>query len=231
MSFDNPTLSDMKGVQNIRGNMGNHGGRMIEIRFHGRGGQGAVIGGKILAQAVFTEGKFVQAFPTFGVERRGAPVMAFVRADDERINLRSQIYTPDHLIILDPTLLNNEATFNGFRGKGWILINSPKAPEEFKDIPHLAGLQIATVDAGSIAIQNRLGSPMSPIVNTAILGAFCRVTEICSIDAILGAIEKGVPVKPEQNAKAAREAFDSVLFTKQATEKPENEPTDSKDTL
>ena len=204
-----------------------HGGLMIEIRFHGRGGQGAVIGGKILAQAIFTEGKFVQAFPTFGVERRGAPVMAFVRADDGRINLRSQIYTPDHLIILDPTLLNNAATFNGFKGDGWILINTAKNPDDFKDIPHLTGHRIATVDAGNIAINNRLGSPMSPIVNTAILGAFCRITKICSIDAIISAITKGVPVKPEQNAKAAREAFDSVIFVKET----DGKPSDSKDDL
>jgi len=153
--------------------------------------------------------------------------MAFVRTDDERIDLRSQIYTPDHLIILDPTLLANSATFDGFRGDGWILINTDRSPDEFKNIPQLAGFQIATVNAGEIAIKNRLGSPMSPIVNTAILGAFCRVTKICSIDSILDAIKKSAPIKPEQNAKAAQQAFDSVTFTPDI----ENETSDSKDDL
>lgn len=185
---------------------------MIEIRFHGRGGQGAVIGGKILAVAIFSEGKFVQAFPTFGVERRGAPVAAFVRVDDERIDLRSQIYNPDHLIILDPTLLNDPSTFQGFKKDGWILINTKADLEKISKFPKLADVKIAAVDASGIASRNHLGSPSSPIVNTAILGAFCRITGICSIDSICGAIKNGVPTKPEANIKAAREAYDEVKF-------------------
>jgi 2-oxoisovalerate ferredoxin oxidoreductase gamma subunit len=185
---------------------------MIEIRFHGRGGQGAVIGSKILAQAIFSEGKFVQAFPSFGVERRGAPVEAFVRVDDKRIDLRSQIYAPDHLVILDPTLLNNKGTFDGFKGHGWILVNTGHSPEELGEVLELKGVRLATVDASAIAVRNRLGSPLSPIVNTAIVGAFCRITEICFIDSILAAIEKGVPIKPDLNAKAAQEAYEEVRF-------------------
>jgi 2-oxoisovalerate ferredoxin oxidoreductase gamma subunit len=185
---------------------------MIEIRFHGRGGQGAVIGSKILAQAIFSEGKFVQAFPSFGVERRGAPVEAFVRVDDKRIDLRSQIYTPDHLVILDPTLLNNKETFDGFKGHGWILTNTSHSPEELAQVLDLTGLNLATVDASAIAVSNKLGSPLSPIVNTAIVGAFCRITEICHIDSILAAIKGAVPIKPELNAKAAQEAYEEVRF-------------------
>lgn len=185
---------------------------MIEIRFHGRGGQGAVIGGKILATAVFSEGRFVQAFPSFGVERRGAPVMAFVRIDDKRIDLRSQIYHPNHLIILDPTLIKNHATFDGFKGEGWVLINTKRAPEDLAGAPRLSGMRVATVDAGGIAVRNRLGQALSPIVNTAILGAFCRITGICSIDSICDAIMKGMPIKPKENAKAAREAYEEVKF-------------------
>lgn len=190
---------------------------MIEIRFHGRGGQGAVIGGKILATAIFSEGKFVQAFPTFGVERRGAPVAAFVRADDERIDLRSQIYHPDHLIILDPTLLKNPATFNGFKGKGWVLINTKLPLEKIENIDIVKGFKVAAVNASGIAVRNRLGSPSSPIVNTAILGAFCKITGICSIDAVCESIRKGVPIKPDANVVAAREAYDEVLFRDEAT--------------
>ncbi|MFA4873863.1 MAG: 2-oxoacid:acceptor oxidoreductase family protein [bacterium] len=185
---------------------------MIEIRFHGRGGQGAVVGGKILATAIFSEGKFVQAFPSFGVERRGAPVTAFVRIDEKRIDLRSQIYRPDHLIILDPTLLNNPATFDGFKGEGWVLINAKRTPEEVRRVKRLEGLKVATVDASGIAVRNKLGSAMSPIVNTAILGAFCRVTGLCSITSIVESIKKGVPIEPGANAKAAEEAYGEVQF-------------------
>lgn len=185
---------------------------MIEIRFHGRGGQGAVIGGKILATAIFSEGKFVQAFPSFGVERRGAPVTAFVRVDDKRIDLRSQIYKPDHLIVLDPTLVSNPTTFDGFKREGWILINAKRSPDDLAKVKALAGFKIATVDAGNIAVRHRLGSTMAPIVNTAILGAFCRITGICSVESITAAIRKGVPIKPDDNAKAAEDAFNEVQF-------------------
>jgi len=183
---------------------------MIEIRIHGRGGQGAVIGGKILAIAVFSEGKSVQAFPAFGVERRGAPVMAFVRIDDRQINLRHQIYHPDHLIVLDSTLMNNATIFDGFKPGGVILINTKHDPADFRKNPKIAENRIATVDANTIAIRHKVGSATSPIVNTAILGAFCRVTEICSIDSICSAILKGVPIKAEENAAAARDAYNEV---------------------
>jgi 2-oxoacid:acceptor oxidoreductase gamma subunit (pyruvate/2-ketoisovalerate family) len=185
---------------------------MIEIRFHGRGGQGAVIGGKILATAVFQEGKFVQAFPTFGVERRGAPVAAFVRIDDKRIDLRSQIYNPDHLIILDQTLIKNPSTFQGFKREGFVLINTKHPLDHFKEVPHLCGLKVAVVDASGIAVRNRLGSSSSPIVNTAIIGAFCKITGICKIESVCNAIKEGVPIKPEANVKAALEAYEEVSF-------------------
>ena len=181
---------------------------MIEIRFHGRGGQGAVIGSKVLATAIFSEGKYVQSFPAFGVERRGAPVTAFLRVDDSPINLRNEIYVPDHLIILDPTLINNKSIFSGLKKGGYVLLNSKSAPTSLD----LSENKIAYVDASTIAVKNRLGNATSPIVNTAILGAFVKITGICSIDSVCTAIKKGVPIKPEENAKAAREAFEGVNF-------------------
>lgn len=183
---------------------------MIEIRLHGRGGQGAVIGGKILATAVFTEGRSVQAFPSFGVERRGAPVTAFVRIDDTQINLRHNIYHPDHLIVLDHTLMNDPAIFEGLKPGGTILINTKHDPEVFAKSPVLSGNRIATVDANAIAVRHKVGSATSPIVNTAIIGAFCKITEICSIESVCAAIMKGVPIKPEANAAAARDAYAEV---------------------
>lgn len=185
---------------------------MIEIRFHGRGGQGAVIGSKILATAAFAEGKFVQAFPFFGIERRGAPVTSYVRIDDKKIYLRNQIRHPDHLIILDPTLLAHPPTFQGFEGKGWVLINHKQRPHDMEELSQLKGLRVATIDASEIAHRNKLGSPLSPIVNTAILGAFARITNICTLDSIVDAIMEGAPHDPEANAKAAREAYEEVRF-------------------
>ena len=182
---------------------------MIEIRFHGRGGQGAVVASKVLAVAFFHEALYVQSFPAFGVERRGAPVMAFLRVDRQRIHLRVNIYEPDHIIVLDPTLIGAIDVTSGLKPNGWIIINSHQPPEAFSD---LKGFRTATVDATSIAIQNGLGSRTSPIVNTAILGAFSKVTGLVGIDSIALAIREELSGKKDENAKAAREAYNGVKF-------------------
>lgn len=179
---------------------------MIEIRFHGRGGQGAVVGSKALAIAIFSEGKFAQAFPAFGVERRGAPVTAFLRVNSNPINIRNEIYEPDHIIVLDQTLMNNSATILGLKKGGCILINAKLQITNDK----LMDYKLFCVDATHIAVKNGLGTHTSPIVNTAILGAFAKITGICSIDSVCNAIKKCVPIKPEENAKAAREAYEGV---------------------
>ena len=160
---------------------------MIEIRFHGRGGQGAVIASKALAVAFFNEGKYVQAFPSFGVERRGAPVTAYTRVDDHPIRLRNFIYTPNHIVVLDPTLIQTTNVTDGLKDNGWILVNTDSKPENFQGLKRF---QVATVDADSIAIEYNLGTPTFPIVNTAILGAFSRVTEIVDLDSIIEGIRE-----------------------------------------
>ena len=104
---------------------------MIEIRIHGRGGQGAVIASEVLASAFFMEGKYVQAFPAFGVERRGAPVAAYTRIDDQPIRIRHFIYEPDHIIILDPTLIESTQVDAGLKDNGWMVINTDKPPAKF----------------------------------------------------------------------------------------------------
>jgi 2-oxoacid:acceptor oxidoreductase gamma subunit (pyruvate/2-ketoisovalerate family) len=182
---------------------------MIEIRFHGRGGQGAVVASKVLAVAFFHEDLYVQSFPAFGVERRGAPVMAFLRVGPQPILLRVNIYEPDHIVVLDPTLIGAVDVTSGLKQDGWIIINSHQPPEIFD---HLKGFKTATVDATSIAIRNGLGSRTSPIVNTAILGAFSRVTGLIGIDSIALAIGEEIPGKKNENAKAAREAYEEVHF-------------------
>ncbi|RMD97379.1 MAG: pyruvate ferredoxin oxidoreductase, partial [Calditrichaeota bacterium] len=164
---------------------------MIEIRIHGRGGQGAVIASKVLASALFNEGKWVQSFPAFGVERRGAPVTAFTRVDDTPILLRCQIYHPDHLMILDPTLIEAVDVTAGLKEGGLILINTDRPPHSFVG---LGPFRIATVDANSIAIKHKLGTLEQPIVNTAILGAYAKASGLVKLESVIAAVRESVPL-------------------------------------
>lgn len=181
---------------------------MIEIRMHGRGGQGAVIACKILASALFKEGKFAQSFPAFGVERRGAPVLAFTRVDDRPIRLRCEIYEPDHLVVLDPTLITSTNVTSGLKKGGTILINSEQ-PAEFFQLP--ADFKTVTIDASSIAVKHHLGTRSIPIVNTAILGAFSKMTGIVGMSALTAALKEFVPARQEENVEAAIEAYESLV--------------------
>ncbi len=180
---------------------------MIEIRFHGRGGQGAVIASKILASALFKEGKHAQAFPAFGAERRGAPVMAFARFDQKLITRRSMVYEPDHVVVLDEPILDVVDVTAGLKAGGWILINSPKPASAF---PRFGKFRVATVDANRIAQENGLGTATAPVVNTVILGAFAKVTGLVGLQAILEGIQEYVPGKKEANVSAAKKAYGEV---------------------
>lgn len=178
---------------------------MIAIRFHGRGGQGGVIASKLLATALFHEGWQVQAFPSFGAERAGAPVAAFVRADHRRITIHSHIYTPDHVIVLDPTLLKAADVLSGLKPGGWILVNSDVAPQAL-DLP--ASFGAATCDATGIALRHGLGTRTSPKVNTAIIGAFAALTGLVWLEHVLDSIPGLVPAKVDANSAAAAEAYE-----------------------
>jgi len=180
---------------------------MIEIRIHGRGGQGAVVASKMLVTAAAKEGKKVQAFPFFGAERRGAPVAAFARIDDQKIRLHSEVYTPDQVIVLDPVLYKTVNVTAGLKEGGLILLNSSQEPSAYPFPPQF---KIATVDASGIARRHKLGSRTEPIVNTAILGAFARVTGIIGIEALAETIRESVPGKEKENEAAAREAYEKV---------------------
>ena len=177
---------------------------MISIRFHGRGGQGVVIASKLLATAFFREGWQVQAFPSFGAERTGAPVAAFLRADQRPITAHYQVYEPDHVIVLDPVLLQTTDVTAGLRTGGWIVVNTGRPPADL-DLPDR--FSIGTCDATAIALANGLGSRTNPIVNTAIAGAFAALTGLVPLEAIVESIPDLVPVKPDANQAAAREAF------------------------
>lgn len=180
---------------------------MIEIRFHGRGGQGAVTGANILAQAAFKEGKDVQAFPYFGVERRGAPVTAFTKIDDRPVRIKSQIYEPDYVVVLDSSLLKAVDVTQGLKNGGVVIINTDKKPGEIKDVKG----KIATVDATAIAVKHGLGSKEAPIVNTSILGAFAKATGVVKIESIVDSIMESAPAKRKENADAAKEAYEYVV--------------------
>ncbi|AMM53883.1 pyruvate/ketoisovalerate ferredoxin oxidoreductase subunit gamma [Pyrococcus kukulkanii] len=180
---------------------------MIEIRFHGRGGQGAVTAANILAEAAFLEGKYVQAFPFFGVERRGAPVTAFTRIDDKPIRIKTQIYEPDIVVVLDPSLLETVDVTAGLKDNGIVIINTEKSKEEVLEKLKKKPKKLALVDATTIALEV-LGLP---ITNTAILGAVAKATGLVKVDSIKEAIKNTFSGElGEKNAKAAQEAFEKT---------------------
>ncbi len=180
---------------------------MIEIRFHGRGGQGTVVASKILADALAKEGNFVQAYPEFGVERRGAPVFAFIRIDHQPIYDKSRIYNPDHVVVVDPTLVEAIDVTEGLKDGGYIIINSPKKPEDFK-FPDK--FKVFAIDATEIAVRHKLGTLAAPIVNTAIVGAVVKILKLTRLESLVAAIKEGVPQKPEENVQAAIEAYEKA---------------------
>lgn len=177
---------------------------MMEIRIHGRGGQGSVTAAEILAQAAFKDGKFSQAFPAFGVERRGAPVQAFTRIADHKIRNRAQVYEPDIIIVQDSTLLEVVNVFAGLKPSGVAIINTAKAPGELK-IAHTA--TVRTIDATKVAM-DILGRP---ITNTTMIGAFSGATGAVSIGSIVTVIRERFSGKlADNNERAVREAYRQV---------------------
>jgi pyruvate ferredoxin oxidoreductase gamma subunit len=176
---------------------------MKELRIHGRGGQGSVTAAELIATAAFEGGVFAQAFPMFGVERRGAPVQAFVRFADKKIRLRSQIYEPDYIIVQDSTLIRDVNVFAGMK-KGGIAIVNTNAPGGWTP-PE--GVKVITVDATGIALEV-LGVP---ITNTSLMGAFAAASGEITMEAMEHAIrdrfKEEIAVK---NIEAARRAYNLV---------------------
>ena len=177
---------------------------MKEIRFHGRGGQGSVLASNILANAAFLEGRYVQAFLLIGAERRGAPVVAFTRIDDRPIRNRSQIYSPDYVVVLDSNLADLVDVASGIKPSGMIFVNSDK---DGRDFHFNSEARTVTLDVTSIALKHGLGTSTAPIVNTAVLGAFARISGEVGLEALLTAIREMAPTKPKENAMAAEEAY------------------------
>ncbi|MCQ1535972.1 pyruvate ferredoxin oxidoreductase subunit gamma [Methanosarcina sp. KYL-1] len=177
---------------------------MKEIRIHGRGGQGSVTAAEMLSVAAFEDGKFSQAFPAFGVERRGAPVQAFTRISDNPIRLRSQIYTPDYVIVQDATLLETVDVASGIKDDGIIIINTKETPEDLKLDTNA---KVMTVDATNVAM-DIIGRP---IVNTVLLGAFAGATGEINVESIKKAVKDRFTGKvAEKNAEAIQKAYELI---------------------
>jgi 2-oxoacid:acceptor oxidoreductase gamma subunit (pyruvate/2-ketoisovalerate family) len=177
---------------------------MKEVIFHGRGGQGAVAGADILADAAMREGKYSQSFPTFGPERRGAPVMAFTRIDDKPIRVRCQIYEPDYVIVLDATISQSTNLASGLKPDGSVVINTSLSAEKVLEEKIVTRGKIYPVDASSIATKI-LGTP---ILNTVILGAFSAATGEVKLESLFEAVESRFPKNvAEKNNAAMKEAY------------------------
>jgi 2-oxoacid:acceptor oxidoreductase gamma subunit (pyruvate/2-ketoisovalerate family) len=184
---------------------------MLEIRLHGRGGQGAVTAATILADACFKEGKYVQSFPYFGVERRGAPVTAYTRIDDKPIRIKSQIYQPNYVIVLDQALFATTNVTEGLVENGLLLVNTSKSSEELRKLLGRT-INLAIINATEIALKYTLGTRVAPIVNTAVVGAFAKASKIVKLESVLEAIKDTAPSKKEENIKAAKEAYEKVIL-------------------
>ncbi len=184
---------------------------MFQIRIHGRGGQGVVTAAEMLSVAAFRQGRHAQAFPNFGSERTGAPVVAFCRIDDQTIRLREPIMEPDAIIIQDPTLLHQVDVFAGLKQDGYILINTNRSFEELGVGDFVRGWhpeRLCTVPATEIAMKH-LGRPLP---NAVLLGGFAAIAgviELTSVEAAIG--EKFRGKVAEGNVAAARAAFEYVL--------------------
>ena len=184
---------------------------MFQVRIHGRGGQGVVTAAELLSVAAFLEGKHAQAFPSFGSERTGAPVVSFCRIDDKENRLREPILEPDGLIIQDPTLFKGLDVFQGLKAEGYLLVNSNKSIEEL----HLADMAAKLPDGHvrvSPATELALKHIGRPLPNVALLGAFAALTGIVQLHSVIIAIRQAFSGKiGDANVAAATAAYDQCL--------------------
>ncbi|MDP8254137.1 MAG: 2-oxoacid:acceptor oxidoreductase family protein [Candidatus Alcyoniella australis] len=182
---------------------------MIEIRFHGRGGQGAVTSAELLAQAAIGEGKYAQAFPSFGPERRGAPVLAFARIDEQQIRSREQVYEPDVVIVLDQALLSIVDVEAGIREGGLVVINSGRSAAELRQEYKLRS-EICLVDATQIAMEVL----KRPITNTTMLGAMLKGRNLVELESLRAPLEHRFGALAARNFDVMSRAFEQALLEK-----------------
>jgi 2-oxoacid:acceptor oxidoreductase gamma subunit (pyruvate/2-ketoisovalerate family) len=180
---------------------------MLEIRFHGRGGQGAVTTAELVAQAAVSEGRYCQAFPSFGPERRGAPVMAFCRVDDARIRVRAQVKFPDAAVVLDPKLMDVVDATAGMKPGGVLVLNSHESADELRRKYNLK-CRLALVNASKIAIEEL----KRPITNTAMLGALIKASGVVKLESLETPIKERFGKIADINWKAVKRAYDETVI-------------------
>ena len=187
--------------------------RLVEIRWHGRGGQGAKTAAMLLAEAASDAGMHIQAFPEYGPERMGAPVLAYNRISNSPIRLRCHVNEPDIVVVLDPTLIGKVDVVKGLSEDGVLLINTDQAPEAIRAVLELSGQKIYTVDASKISLET-IGRP---IPNTPMMGALIKVTEILPFESFMDVmreqLEEKFRTKPEVikgNLEAIERAYREV---------------------
>ena len=180
---------------------------MIEIRFHGRGGQGSVTCAELLALAAIGEGKYAQAFPSFGPERRGAPVVAFCRISDQPIRIRANVYEPDIVLVLDPTLLKIVNVAAGMKPDGILLTTNKDSPEKVKELLKIKN-RVAVVDAIKIAMEV-LGVP---ITNTTMLGSLVKVSKIVKKESFILPLKERFGRIAEKNITAFERAYQETTL-------------------
>jgi pyruvate ferredoxin oxidoreductase gamma subunit len=184
---------------------------MIEIRWHGRGGQGVVTASKLLAETAMANDQYFQAFPDYGPERMGAPIRAFTRLSPQPITIHSQVHEPDIVIVLDPTLLGTVAVTDGLKEGGTLLVNTALGPAQVRATTNYQGGRVFTVDASHIALEE-MGRE---ITNTPMLGASARATGLFDIDVMAEELrawfgQKLTPEAVEANIRAMRRAADEA---------------------
>jgi 2-oxoacid:acceptor oxidoreductase gamma subunit (pyruvate/2-ketoisovalerate family) len=178
--------------------------KMLEFRWHGRGGQGAWTASELLARTAIYEGKYIQSFPEFGPERMGAPVTAFTRISTEPIRLHCAVYEPDVVAVLDPTLLKAVPAASGLNENGIIIVNSADEPAKVKEVLKMGKGKVWTVPATEIALRI-LGLP---ITNTAMLGAVARATSIVSLESVEKTVKERFRLDiAEKNFAVIKEAY------------------------
>lgn len=181
--------------------------KLLEIRWHGRGGQGAWTASELLARAAINEGKYIQSFPEFGPERMGAPVRAFTRISDKPIQMHCAVYNPDVVAVLDPSLLKSVPVTEGLDDQGTLVVNSRENPAEIRGLLKIEKRRVWTVPATEIAIKilNR------PITNTAMLGAVARVIGVVSLQSIEKAVsERFTGSILQKNVGVVKEAYNEA---------------------
>ena len=186
-------------------------GALTEIRWHGRGGQGAKTASFLLAESLIDQGKFAQGFPDYGPERMGAPIRGYNRISDEPVSLHCDVAAPGIVIVLDPTLIGSDDITGGLLEDGTVLVNSPSGAEEIRKELGLVGGRVFTVDATGIAL-DEIGRP---IPNLPMIGALLKVTDLADMEKMTSIVRKKFEGKftkqiIEGNVKAMKRAYEEV---------------------